>query len=149
MKKYIVIWVTGILILCGVGVAAVPNHTAQSSDHTIITTSQKTFGRQAALEITITGGIGITVSIKNIGVEDAINVRAEININYGLIKMHTITVQFNTSSIAPGESAIHRSLPLGIGAISVLATAHADNAVETTEGEGGVLLLFYVHITWH
>ncbi len=73
------------------------------------------------LHITLSGGFGITVHIENTGTEAAQNAPCSIKITGGLVIMGKETQ--TTVTINPGESVDVKVLPIGIGKVTVTATA--------------------------
>jgi hypothetical protein len=105
----------------------------------------KTYGSQAAiLNLSITGGIGVTVSTKNIGGINANNVTTHLTITGGIFGLINISLDDNTSTLVPGDALATKKLPLGLGPITIVATARAENAVEVTKTVNGLILFFLV-----
>jgi len=138
--------IIGMLILCGLGTVAVPYNRAEKNIQLQKISPQKTQTMQAALEIELTAGFGITAKITNIGIEDALDVTTQLDISIG--NRRHFSVYYNTSRIAPGESISFKKLVFGLNTIFVAAYADATNAVKC-EGIGmGTLLFFYI-IKWY
>jgi len=98
-----------------------------------------------SLDLTISGGIGISTAIKNTGEVDATNVTTHIVITGGLL--HKINITRDGPYVAPlppGDTLEGTVLPLGIGLLSVEVTVHADNAVPVTKTAEGIILLVFV-----
>ncbi len=100
----------------------------------------KTFTIQHALpvEITISGGIGVSATIKNVGTEDLTNVPWTISLDGSLIFVGK-TKSGTIASLAAGESATVKDFVLGFGKTGISA------AVGTTETTAsGTVLLFFI-----
>lgn len=107
----------------------------------------RTYGTDAtALNLTITGGIGVTVTTENVGEINAGNVKTEITIKGGILGLINISVEDTTSSLAPTDLMVTKKPLIGLGPITVIATTRADNAVEVTKSKDGLILLFFVII---
>jgi len=105
----------------------------------------KTYGREATvLSVEITGGIGVSVSTKNIGVINAINVTTQITITGGILGLINISLDNNASALVPGDTVPTKKLPLGLGPITIIATARAENAVEVSKNVSALILFFFV-----
>ncbi len=80
----------------------------------------------------IIGGIGVSATITNVGEADATDVECTLTVTGGILGLINKEVS-ETLDIAIGEEVtISTGLILGLGAISITATA--DNAEETVEG---------------
>jgi len=80
----------------------------------------------------IVGGIGVSATITNVGEADATDVECTLTVTGGILGLINKEVS-ETLDIAIGEEVtISTGLILGLGAISITATA--DNAEETVEG---------------
>lgn len=107
----------------------------------------RTYGTDATmLNLTITGGIGVSVNAKNVGGIDAVNVMTTVTIQGGIFGLINTTVDGNISLLMPTETQTVKGMPLGLGPLSVVATTRADNAVEVTKTVDGFILLFFVII---
>lgn len=106
----------------------------------------KTYGAEAtALDIEISGLIGVKISVKNIGSINASNVEASVSITGGILGLINLTLTDNTSlPLQPGNSFLAKGMPLGLGPITVVATARAENAVEVSKNVSGFILFFFV-----
>ena len=85
------------------------------------------------LQVSISGGFGITVHIENVGTETAENAPCSIEITGGLVIMGKSTE--TTVTINPGESVDIKVLPIGIGKVTITATAGG----ATTKASGFLL----------
>ena len=85
----------------------------------------------------VSGGIGVTATIKNIGTADAVDFPWSITLD-GTVFLGSEAS--GTATLAVGDSMdISSGFPLGFGNIDITVTA--DNAVETATGK---LLLFFI-----
>ncbi len=104
---------------------------------------------EVVLEIgNITGGIGITVAIKNIGDSDATDVEYNIDIEGGFIIIPR-TNSGNLGNLSPSQSANVNFVPMGIGLGIITAMPKITIAVECAEGfstnksaDARIILLF-------
>jgi hypothetical protein len=107
--------------------------------------SFKTYGTDAtALGVEITGGIGVSVSTKNIGDINANNVTIHLTITGGILGLINISLDDNTSTLIPSDTVITKKLPLGLGPITIIVTARAENAVEVSKNVSALILFFFV-----
>ena len=105
----------------------------------------KTYGSNAtALGVEITGGIGVSVSTKNIGDINANNVTTHLTITGGILGLINISLDDNTSTLIPSDTVITKKLPLGLGPITIIVTARAENAVEVSKNVSALILFFFV-----
>lgn len=110
-------------------------------------TTFRTYGTDATLlNLSITGGIGVSVSAKNDGLINADNVKTEISIQGGILGLINISAEDNTSLLLPTESLVTKTQPLGLGPMTIVATTRADNAEEVTKNQDALILLFFVII---
>lgn len=80
----------------------------------------------------VSGGLGVSAVIKNIGDEDGTDVPYEITVTGGLLGFINKTVEGTIDVTAGGEETISSGLILGLGGITI--TVKADIASETVEG---------------
>ncbi len=86
------------------------------------------------LNFGIIGGIGVSVSITNIGKEDLRNVPWFIRVDGGLLGLITKTAEGTIESILAGEStSVKTGVFIGFGKITI--TARVDAEEETAEGK--------------
>ena len=106
-----------------------------------------TYGVDATfLNLTVTGGIGVTVNTKNVGVLDAMNVRTDVTITGGILGLINMSGGLLPGTLIPGDVSPFKLQPLGLGPITITMTARADNAAEVTRTAEGFILLFFVII---
>lgn len=108
----------------------------------------RTYGTDAtSLNITISGGIGVAITIKNEGDVNATNVETQIKIIGGIFNGINITRNDpSVSPLPPGLTSKIKVFPLGFGPISLNVTASAENALPVTKTAEGFILLFFVII---
>jgi hypothetical protein len=80
----------------------------------------------------ISGGIGVSAVIKNVGSADATDVPYSITVTGGLLGMINKEAEGTINVAADGQETISSGIILGIGAVTV--TVEADLASETVEG---------------
>jgi len=98
------------------------------------------------LNLTITGGIGVTVNTKNVGELDATNVKTHITISGGILGRINISKDVESATLAIGGTLPFKIQPLGLGLIAINVVACADNAAQVTKTTEGFILLFFVII---
>jgi hypothetical protein len=96
------------------------------------------------LDLTLSGGIGVLVKTKNVGVIDALNVTTMLSVTGGILGLINIQLYGNTTILPPSEIASLKAIPIGLGSITIVATARAENAVEVSKNATGLVLLFFV-----
>jgi len=107
----------------------------------------RTYGTDTTtLDLTITGGFGITIKTKNTGAINATNVITHVEIKGGIFGLINHTEELTLPSLASNDSSPFTYRPLGLGPITVNVTASADNAVPVTKSATGFILLFFVII---
>lgn len=96
------------------------------------------------LEIeSISGGIGVSANVKNIGNADATNVQWSINLD-GLVLLGKES-SGSFATIAPGESKqIKSKFPLGFGDMDITITANSNEGASAEKTASGKLLLFLI-----
>jgi hypothetical protein len=105
----------------------------------------KTYGVDATfLNLTITGGIGVTVNTKNVGVLDATNVKTSVTMTGGIFGLINVSEDVEAAILTAGDVLPFKGQPLGLGPITITVTARADNAAEVTKSVDGLILLFFV-----
>jgi len=93
------------------------------------------------LEITsISGGLGITTQITNIGDENASDVNATIMITGGLFGFINVSSTSGTAVLTAQDSMQSKATLFRIGKISITVTADASNADQVTKHATGFLL---------
>jgi len=98
------------------------------------------------LEIEITGGIGVQVTIENMGTVDAIDVTSQIILTGGFLGRINISTIHNQSLMIPDEEFRTQLSPIGLGSITITVTAEAMNAQRVTMTAEGFILFFFVFI---
>jgi hypothetical protein len=117
----------------------------------ISTTSKKenTYGRNVNttnLTLTITGGIGLIFNTNNVGEINATNVIINVTITGGILGLIKRSDGLVDATLEPSGVLPFHLLQTGLGAITISATARADNAAPITKTAKGFILLFYVII---
>jgi hypothetical protein len=90
------------------------------------------------ISITISGGLGVSATIKNTGTEDLTNVAWSINLDGSLIFIGK-TKSGTIAALAAGESVTVKDFVIGIGKTGIAATAGTASA-----SASGTVLLFLV-----
>jgi hypothetical protein len=81
----------------------------------------------------ITGPLGITADVRNIGETNATNINWSINVTGGLFKRVNTMVTGTMATLAPGASfGIRMGLFFGFGKILIVISVKAQNALEIT-----------------
>jgi hypothetical protein len=97
------------------------------------------------LELSITGGIGISITTKNVGDYNATNVTTHMTITGGILNRINITRDGPfVSPLLPGETLKGKVYPIGLGPITVDVTVSAENAASVTKTAEGIVVLFFV-----
>jgi len=97
------------------------------------------------LDLNITGGIGISITTKNVGDYNATNVTTYIRITGGIL--NKINISRNgpfVSPLPPGVALKGKVYLIGLGPITVDVTVSADNAASVTKTAEGIIVLFFV-----
>ena len=155
MKKSISLLVVGLVILCGIEAGAVP---FTQVNHTVVQSKQTPSDMQinaTNLTIIILGGLlrgGFF--IKNVGEWNATNVGFDVNVSYkGLTKNITIEGSgVSNSPLLPGESykmswfSLLLGFPVGLGPVTIVVTAQAENAEPVTVTAEGIIVIHFVII---
>jgi hypothetical protein len=90
--------------------------------------------------IRISGGLGITAQITNIGDENAKDVNAKIVITGGLLGLINISSISNIAVINPQGSIQIKAMLFRFGEILITVTVDASNAYQTTKQASGFLI---------
>jgi hypothetical protein len=105
----------------------------------------KTYGlHETFLQITLKGGFGSSIIIKNVGNYTAWDVTVNSTIAGGLVFIgkHTIT---NISELQPGqEMNLHPGFVLGFGKVTISLKVSAANVKEMSSEASAILLLFFL-----
>jgi hypothetical protein len=96
------------------------------------------------LDLTIAGGIGVSVSSKNVGVVNAINMSTTVSITGGILGLIDVHLNVDKGMVEPGDIISLKGVPLGLGPITILATTQAENAVEVSKNATALVLLIFV-----
>jgi PKD repeat protein len=97
------------------------------------------------LDLNITGGIGISITTKNVGDYNATNVTTHIRITGGILNHINITRDGPfVSPLPPGDTLKGKVYPIGLGPITIDVTISADNAALVTKTAEGIIVLFFV-----
>jgi SagB-type dehydrogenase family enzyme len=131
------------------------NHTwSQAGTYTIKVKAKDTFGSESIwtpfditiagpmVDIAITGGLGVTVTITNTGTINATNITWEITFAGGLVipaqKTGTIT------NISIGEQSAAHMVVFGLGKKTITVSLTADDGITAEKTASGFLFLFFV-----
>ena len=98
------------------------------------------------LEINVHGGIGVTISITDVGVFNITDIKGDVSIKGGLFDFINLTESFDVKSLVVNESISKTFLPVGFGPIKIELIVSASNAEELIlEGRMSVIL-FLVYL---
>jgi hypothetical protein len=93
------------------------------------------------LEVTdITGGIGVSAYVTNVGDENASDVNMTIAITGGVLGLINFSETASTALLQPQESISSKATLFRLGQISITVTADASNADQVTRHATGLLL---------
>lgn len=145
MRKTIPLVIIGLIVLCGLHAVALPSNLADTTVEKLTQTPYRIPVNITDLTITVKGGIGVTVSINNIGEFEATNVTTQIIITGGAF--HYINIARIGPYVAPLSPKVTlkgKVFPLGLGSITIDVTVRADNAAPITKTAKGIIVLFFV-----
>jgi len=137
------------IIVCMLLIATAVFPLADAMNISTIYKRENTYGRNVNatnLSLTITGGIGLIFNTKNVGELNATNVIINVTITGGILGLIKISDGLIKATLTPSGVFPFHLLPLGLGSITINATARADNAAPVTKTAKGFILLFYVII---
>ena len=100
-------------------------------------------GPDPDFEITISKGLGVTATIKNMGVLDTTNVTATITATGGLV-LFGGTKTVSVGDIAIGDTGTAKSIPIGIGNIAIEVQVTCTQGMTGYGNTSGLLLFFFV-----
>ena len=101
---------------------------------------------ETELTIEISGGFGITLSIKNIGNVEAQDVTWNCSIVGGIFNMIDIQLQGTIDILQPGEEDHIRQSFFGLGNINITADASALNADSFSINKNGRVIFIFIKI---
>jgi photosystem II stability/assembly factor-like uncharacterized protein len=98
------------------------------------------------LEVTsISGGFGLKAVVKNTGTPTAENVQVSMHVTGGILGRIDKTVPGSAATLASGnEITVSSGMLLGLGKLSIVVTADADNADAITQEATGIILGLFV-----
>jgi len=97
--------------------------------------------------VSVTGGIGVSATIKNNGNAPATNATWTIKVTGGILKRINVTATDKNASLAiGGEDGGKTKMILGLGTISIQVTATCDEGSTDTLTKEGKQLLFFTKI---
>ena len=144
MNKCVSLVIVGLLILCGITAGALPLSSADIFEKSA-QTSCSLPTNTTNLTITLKGGIGVAFAVTNTGEFDAINVTTEINIINGPFHFFGVgSGGLFVGPLIPGATIKERVFDIGLGTVTINATAKAENAAQVTKTAEGIILLFFV-----
>jgi C1A family cysteine protease len=97
-------------------------------------------------EIEITGGVGVTTVIENIGDEDLTDVECSVSVEGGLLGLIKISVEGGVPLLGSGEEIRKMIFPLGFGIIEITVTARVQDAIKATKTVNGLAIAPFVII---
>jgi SagB-type dehydrogenase family enzyme len=131
------------------------NHTwSQAGTYTIKVKAKDTFGSESIwtpfditiagpmVDIAITGGLGVTVTITNTGTINATNITWEITFAGGLVIPAQKTGIITNISI--GEQSAAHMVVFGLGKKTITVSLTADDGITAEKTASGFLFLFFV-----
>lgn len=93
----------------------------------------------------LTGPIGVSTGVKNIGENPATNVEYELTVTGGILGRVNVSVNDSVAELAiDAEEPISSGMFFGLGAIDITVTAVADNADEVEKTASAFLLGLFV-----
>jgi outer membrane protein assembly factor BamB len=98
------------------------------------------------LELNISGGLGVKVTLKNIGAFDATNISLHISITGGFLKKINSSLEQNIASLQPNDTFQITQSVFGLGSVIITATANASNAEQVQKVVRGFVILFFAYI---
>jgi hypothetical protein len=105
----------------------------------------KTYGMDVTeLEMSLTGGFGLTVTVQNVGLFIAENVETTITIKGGILGLIDSSFSQETSLLAANDIQSMTANPLGIGPVSITATTQASNAEQISKTVQAFVFVFFV-----
>jgi len=102
---------------------------------------------ETSLSLEITGGIGVTITVQNIGDIDATDVEVSTLITGGLLRLVNLSLNNENPVQQPDEIFTQQALAFGVGSITIQASASAANAGKETKETQAFLIGIFVIIT--
>jgi len=94
------------------------------------------------------GGFGVTITLTNVGLFNATDVKGNVSIKGGLFNFINLSESFDTDNFIVNESISKKVYPFGFGPINIEIIASASNAEELTlEGRLSIILFLVYPIT--
>lgn len=121
------------------------NYQASWEENSFADMTFKTYGMdRTELEMSLTGGFGITVNVQNSGSFIAENLETTISIKGGMLGLIDSSFSQELTLLAPNDIQIITVNPIGIGPVSIAVTTQASNAEQITKTVQGFLFLFII-----
>ena len=95
------------------------------------------------LDIGVHGGIGVTISITNVGFFNITNVKGNASINGGLFGFINLSESFDVDTLTVNESMSKTFHPFGFGPIKIQMIVSASN-IEELDLEGRMSVIFFL-----
>ncbi len=97
------------------------------------------------LEINVHGGIGVTISITDVGVFNITDLKGDLFIKGGLFDFINLTESFNVENLVVNESISKTFHPIGFGPIKIEIIVSASNADELNQERRMSVIFFLVY----
>ncbi len=97
------------------------------------------------IEIGVHGGIGVTISMTNVGLFNTTDVKGNVSIKGGIFGLINLSESFDVDSLVVNESISKTFHPVGFGPIKIDIIVSASNAEELNQEGRMFVILFLVY----